>query len=230
VRWLPLPALLLLAGPVRAEEDDPPFRLSLPTAEDREVWQEPGFRLQIGYGYGGLAGVGGAPDASTHAALVRLGARLEGPWSLYGTLRYALATGDISGAHFTGTIEPTWHVSRGWRLALGVGVAGIVESEAVRPEPDAAQRGSLVAPYTYPEATPNLPVCSGLGTVALARVGYWWVLGPLSSLGLSLQTDAQWTGCEEDLQRVEPDTATPIVRRQWWQHQAWSLAGLVAWR
>lgn len=227
------PLLLVLGLPAgsRAEAPEPlEFRVSLPTAEDRAVWQEPGFRLQLGFGYGGLLGLTGAPDATTYGAIVRAGVRLDGPWALYTTLRYALATGGVSGAHFAGTLEPTWHVTERLRLAVGLGFAGFAEGEGVRDEPNEAERDGLVATYTYPKASPPLPSCSGTGSVALARVGYWFVLGPLSSAGVSLQTDAQWTGCEEELHRVEPDTARPILRRQWWFHQGWSMTGGFEWR
>ena len=234
IRRLLTALLLTLVGSGAARAEPPEeleFRVSLPTAEDRAVWQEPGFRMQLGYSFGGLHGLTGAPDTMTHTAVIRAGLQLDGPWSLYTTLRYALADGEVAGAHFAGTLEPTWHPTDRLRLAVGLGFAGFAEDrDGVRDEPDAAQRDGLAATYTYPGTTPTLPSCNGTGSVALARVEYWFVLGPLSSTGVSLQTDAQWVGCEEDLDRVEPDTARPILRRQWWYHQGWSVAWLVGWR
>jgi hypothetical protein len=42
--------------------------------------------------------------------------------------------------------------------------------------------------------------------------------------------DGQWTDCVDDSGRLEPDTATPIVRRQWWPHLGGSLIWGILWR
>ncbi|MFZ4578723.1 MAG: hypothetical protein ACOYOB_10055 [Myxococcota bacterium] len=214
-----------------AEPDDKiEFRLSLPTEADTAAWRKPGFRLQLGYGYGRLFGIGGPPDGSTHSAIVRVGGRLDDDWSLYTTFQYGAALGGLSGARFSGTLDPTWHVSDRWRLAIGMGFGGLVEGRTGRDDPDAEQAQSLVESYTFPNARRPLAACVGIGTAGLVRVGWTAVLGALSSTELSLQVDGQWTGCEQSLGRVEPDTAEPIVRRQWWPHVGASLAWLVGWR
>jgi len=38
------------------------------------------------------------------------------------------------------------------------------------------------------------------------------------------------TGCVDDTGNLDPDTATPIVRRQWWAHFGTSLAWVILWR
>ncbi len=228
-------ALLLLPQVAQAEEDqakedDFKFVVSLPTVEDEAAWQTPGFRLELGYGYGGLWGGATAPDGDSHAALIRPGVRLDGPWSLYTSLAYAVATGGLSGAQYAVTVEPVFHLSDAVRLGAGVGFGGIVEVPGARQEPNATLRDGLVANQTMSSEDPPLPGCVGAGPVALARLEWWTVLGPLSSFGLSFEGGWQRTGCESDTGRVEPDTGKAIVRRQWWSHQSWRTSILVGWR
>jgi hypothetical protein len=64
----------------------------------------------------------------------------------------------------------------------------------------------------------------------LLRGQWMWVIGPRSATGLSLEFDGQWTGCTDDTGNFEPDSATPIVRRQWWPHLGGSLTWEIQWR
>jgi len=220
------------ASPAQADDDDDalPFKLSLPTIADQAAWRTAGFRLQLGYGYGAATGLDGAPDADLHVLIMRVGARLDADWSLLASFQYGIAGGDMVGMRYSGTLDPTWHIWKGLELAFGVGFAGIVEGPADRPDPDAAQRDELVASYTLPDNDPLLPNCSGVGTQALVRLGWSFVIGPLAASTLSVQVDGQWTGCQEGLGRVEPDTATAIVRRQWWAQYGVVGTWTVAWR
>lgn len=227
-------ALLLLPSVVHAEEaedDGLEFVVSLPTVDDRVAWQSPGFRMELGYGYGGLWGAQTAPDADAHAALIRPGVRLDGPWSLYTSLAYAVAGGGLSGAaHYSVTLEPVFHLSDAVRLGVGLGYGGIIQNGSGRPDPDAAVREGLVANQTLASSDLALPACVGTGPVALARMEWWIVMGPLSSVGLSFESGWQRTGCEDDTGRREPDTGTAIGRRQWWAHQTWRTSVLFGWR
>ena len=65
---------------------------------------------------------------------------------------------------------------------------------------------------------------------ALLRGARLWPLGTLGAVGLQGQIDGQWTLCEDDVGRIEPDTARPIIRRQWWPHTGASLGVVFAWR
>ena len=228
----PVTATVQTPGPAAADEDDDalPFKLSLPTIADRDAWRTAGFRLHLGYAYGQLFGVAGTPDAITHIILARAGVRLDADWSIMFSLAYAVASEGLIGLRFAGTIDPTWHLGDHFYLAMGGGVAGVVESESYRDEPNGSQRDALVATYTFPDATPLLPTCSGMGVTALLRAGASMVIGPLASTELALQVDGQWVGCEESLGRVEPDTAKAIMRRQWWPHLGANLAWTVVWR
>ncbi len=223
-------ALVLLAALAAAEE--PTFKVSLPTAEDEELWRTPGFRLHLGGGWGLLAGQRGAPSGSAIGVSARAGARLDERWSLLGSFHYAVVSSDggLSGLRYAITLDPTIHPWRGLELALGVGAGGFVEGFTGRPDPDPTQASALNGSLTLVEPDPPLAYCSGTGVAALARATYLFVLGPASSTGLTLQLDGQWTGCVEDLGRVEPDTARPIERRQWWPHLGGSLSWTVAWR
>ena len=226
-----LAALLIasaLARPARAD-DDGPVRVSLPTASDREAWQRPGFRLQLGVLYGHLFGIGGAPGGPLVGPLLRIGLRLDPDWSLLASFSYAVASGDLSGLRYGATLEPTWHLTPHLGVALGLGLAGIVEGRTGRADPEPLP-GTLDTSYTFPDASPPIARCIGAGVVGLTRADWLWVLGPRTSTGLALELDGQWTGCVDDTGRVEPDTARPIVRRQFWPHLGVSLSWVIAWR
>lgn len=212
-------------------DDDGPVRLSLPTESDRAAWLAPGFRLQLGALFGELHGLGGAPRGLLYGVLLRVGTRLDERWSILGSFQYALAsaTDGLSGMRFMGTLEPTWHVSRHVSLAAGVGFAGLVESRTGRDDPEPLA-STLDTSYTFVDARNPLPRCSGIGVAALGRADYTLVLGSRSSMGLALELSGQWTACVEDSGRVEPDTARPIVRRQWWPHLGGTVAWFVGWR
>jgi len=219
------------APPPVVIDEDPPPRLSLATESDRELWAKPGFRIMLGLAYGEFFGLDGAPNGRLIGPLIRLGVRLDESWSLLGTFQYlyASASGGLSGLRYAGTIEPTWHVTERLSLAVGLGFGGIVEGPTSRTDPTPLS-STLDSSYTFKNARTPLPSCSGVGVATLIRGDYLYALGPRSSTGLGLEVDGQWTGCEENSGRVEPDTATAIVRRQWWPHVGASLAWVFAWR
>jgi hypothetical protein len=212
-------------------DEDPPPRLSLPTESDRELWRKPGFRFGLGLVYGRFYGIGGPPDYQLIGPTIRGGLRLDEAWSLMGSLQYLYATGaaGAKGLRFAGTIEPTWHATSHLSLAAGIGFGGIVEQGSSRPNPD-PQPGTLDSSYTFPDASHPLSTCNGVGVAGLLRAQWLFVMGPRSSTGLALQFDGQWTACVDDTGRLEPDTATSIVRRQWWPHLGGSLTWEIQWR
>jgi hypothetical protein len=220
------------AEPPEYDDDEVPVRLSLPTESDREAWRKPGFRLSLGGVYGYLEGIDGAPDGDLWGVLLRVGARLDERWSLLGSFQYLSASADagLAGLRFAGTIDPTWHITDSLELAMGLGFGGIVEGRTDRDDPAPAQRSSLNSPYTFPSADPPLQRCNGVGVAGLIRLGWNLVLGSRSSTGLAVEVGGQWTGCVDDTNRVEPDTATPIVRRQWWPHVSGTAVWVVTWR
>ncbi len=215
-----------------APPEESPFKLSLPTEADRALWRKPGLRLMLGIAYGQLRGLGGVPSGRLLGAIVRIGTRLDQDWSILTSFQYASASarGGLSGLRFAGTLDPTWHVTEHLDLAIGFGFAGIVEGRTGRADPDPTQRSSLNNSYTLIDASPALPSCSGVGVTGLFRASYLTALGPVSSTGLSAEVLGQWTGCVDTLGRVEPDTAEPITRRQFWPHVGGTLAWMIAWR
>jgi hypothetical protein len=220
-------------APATSADDDDNARsiFSLPTETDRAAWRKLGFRLMLGAVFGQFLGLGGAPSGRVIGPIIRLGVRLDERWSLLGTFQYlyAAANKGLSGIRYSGTVEPTWHVTDHLSVAVGLGFGGIVEGDRNRTDPEPLP-STLDTSYTFPNAHNPLPSCSGTGVAALVRGDYLFVLGPRSSTGAGLEFDGQWTGCVDDTHRVEPDTATPIVRRQWWPHFGASISWMFAWR
>ena len=217
----PAPVPVAPATPVSAssKDDEGPPRLSLPTQSDRDAWLRGGFRLSLGLTYGRLVGLEGAPSGRLLGPTIRVGLRLDADWSLLASFQYtgASAPGTLSGLRFAGTLDPTWHVTRHLSLALGLGFGGLVEGFSGRNDPE-PNGGAISTSYTFPNASPPLPTCSGVGVAALARAEWTIVLGPRTATVFSLEGLGQWTGCVEDTGRVEPDSGKSIVRRQFWPH------------
>lgn len=230
-------ALATLATPTAAENDgdddgdDGAPRVSLPTEADRQAWVRSGFRLALAAGYGELVGLGGAPSGRLFAAKLRVGLRLDATWSALASFEYALASraGGLSGLRFAGTIDPTWHVTRNLALSVGFGFGGIVEASTGR-EDSEPFASTLETSYTFPDASPPIANCSGVGVAGLARAEWGYVIGPRAQLGVSLEAIGQWTGCVHDTNRFEPDTGQAIVRRQWWPHAGATIAVGMTWR
>lgn len=218
-------------APISAKPDDEEGvpKLSLPTEADRVAWLNPGFRLGLGLVYGRMYGIHGPPDGRILGAQMHAGLRLDAQWSLYTTFQYASAAapGALSGLRFEGTVDPTWNVTRAFSLAVGFGFGGIVEGRTSRA--DNAPQATDVS-ITLPSARDPLPSCSGVGVVGLARATYAWVLGPRASTNLELETFGQYTECVDRTGMVDPDTAAPIQRTQYWPHVGVTLSWGITWR
>lgn len=207
-------------------------RFSLATASDKEAWQEPGFRLGLGFAYGRLAGLDGAPSGRLLGPLLRMGMRLDGRWSLMSTLEYAGASprgaDGLEGLRFAGTLEPTLHLSNHVSVAVGLGFAGFLDSNGNRhgPDPDF----DFYSSRTYPDARVPLASCTGSGAAAIARIDWMMVLGSHSSTGVALEVDGQWTHCTDGFGDSDPDTAEPIELHQFWPHAGVTASWVVLWR
>jgi hypothetical protein len=212
-------------------DDDGEPRLSLPTQADRDAWQTSGFRLGLGLVYGRLGGLRGAPSGRLLGPTVRVGLRLDASWSLMASFQYAAASqsGGLSGLRFAGTLDPTWHVTPSISVALGLGFGGIVEGRTGRMDANPLP-STIDTSYTFPNARTPVASCSGVGVAGLARVEWAYVLGPRAETSVAFEVVGQWTGCVDDTNRIEPDTGTAIVRRQWWPHAGATLAWGIAWR
>jgi hypothetical protein len=206
-------------------------KLSLPTEADRDAWRRSGFRMGIGAEYGEMVGLEGAPSGRLLGFLLRLGVRLDPDWSLLASLQYARAStaGGLSGLRFSGTIDPTWHVTQHLSLAVGLGFGGIIEGNTGRADVSPLP-GTLASSYTFPSPSPALPSCTGVGVAGLARAEWTIVLGPRSATSFALEGLGQWTGCVDDTGHVDLDTGQAIVRRQWWPHTGGTLQWMVTWR
>lgn len=226
------PAILLALAGLGAElesEPEPEVKTSLAVETDEEAWRRSGFRVSLGYMLDGLLGASDAlPDGAVHTAVLRVGARLDADWSLFATLRYGVRHNRPLGLRYSGTVEPTLHLTDELSLALGVGVAGFVitDTGASSPEPETR----VIATYTLPNADALVSSCLGAGVIALARLDYTLVSSDLYAYGPSVQLDSQWTGCVQQLGRADPDTGQPIQLRQFWQHFGASLGFSFWWR
>jgi hypothetical protein len=225
----PAPASTNLAAGANESEGEP--KLSLPTEADRDAWRHSGFRMGLGAEYGDMVGLEGAPSGRLLGFLLRLGARLDPDWSLLASLQYTRAStaGGLSGLRFSGTIDPTWHVTQHLSLAVGLGFGGIIEGSTSRSDVTPLP-GTLASSYTFPSSSPPLPSCTGLGVAGLARAEWTIVLGPRSATSFALEGLGQWTGCVDDTGHVDLDTGQAIVRRQWWPHSGGTLQWMLTWR
>ena len=234
LKWLAI--ALLVAAPAHADapakpDEDPEPKLSLPTESDRVAWLDSGFRLGLGVGYGRFEGLGGAPSGHLVGAVLHAGLRLDRDWSLMSTFEYSRVkqSGGLSGLRFSGTIDPTWHLTPSFSVAFGIGFGGIVEGTTGRPDVS-PMAGMLNASYTFPDASTPLPSCSGVGITGVARAEYTYVLGPRSATGVALEAMGQYTACVERTGRLDADTAQAIVRRQYWPHAGFALQWSISWR
>jgi hypothetical protein len=221
------------SSPISAKPDDEEGtpKLSLPTEADRVAWTKSGFRLGLGLAYGTMKGLGGAPSGRLLGAQLRVGLRLDESWSILASFQYASVSrsGGLSGLRFAGTVDPTWHVTPSLSLAVGFGFGGIVEGRTGRTDPAPDPR-TLDTSYTFPDASTPLSSCSGVGAAGLVRAEWMYVLGPRSSMAFALEAIGQYTECIQRVGRLEPDTARPIERRQYWPHTGVTLSWGIAWR
>lgn len=217
--------VLAVSGPVEADT----ARRSLATEDDATGWTQPGFRFGLGIAYGALEGIGGAPSGRLYTARVHTTLRLDRSWSLGLSFQYSLQRKALSGLHFAGTIDPTWHVTRNLALAVGVGFGGIVEGTSDRMDVDPLP-STLESSFTFPDANTPLPSCSGVGPAGLVRAEWTQVLSARSALTFGLEGMGQATQCIDNTGRVEPDTARPIERRQLWNHLGAQLTVGITWR
>jgi hypothetical protein len=195
-----------------------------------ERWAEQGLRLELSYLQGEHTGLKGSPNAKLNGVEIGLGARLEPRWRLMGRLQYALASEGVEGLHLHALIEPSYLLTSWLSVGVMLGVAGILELKPARPDAGATLNDTIVATYDHPDGAPPLAQCVGFGPAQGLRLNARWVLGPLSALTLAAFASSQRVSCVQESDRVEPDTAEPIERRQRWSHLSWGVLGGVSWR
>jgi hypothetical protein len=208
--------------------DDLAPKTSLRVLSDEEAWSSGGFRVGLGYALEGLLAPDPVPAGVVHAALLRLGARLDADWSLLGTFRYGVLPGAPPMLRFSGTIEPTLHLGDALSLGIGLGLGGVVHPDTGARTPEPVD--PLIASLTLPDTTQLLGACSGTGVIATLRAEYTFLVGELFATGPALTADVQWTACVETLTRVDPDTGAAIVLRQYWRHASLGASWMVWWR
>lgn len=220
--------VVLPAAPIKKEDDGEP-KLSLPTESDRAAWTNSGFRMGLALMLGDFHGIRGVPNASFLGVGLHAGIRLDKDWSLMTTFAYGRLAGGLSGLRAAGTVDPTWHVTRSLSLAVGFGFSALVNSRTKLPDADPLP-GTLDSTYTFPSSIHPMSLCSGNGVTALARATYSWVIGPRGSAFLEADAIGQYTECVDPTGNVDPDTAQPIVRIQFWAQDGFTINGGFEWR
>ncbi len=130
-------------------------------------------------------------------------------------------SGRFSGLRFSGTLEPTWHITDGFAVAGGLGYGVLMGSRT---------------DYYYTEITDNavLGDCDDGALVALARVTYLFRVGHLFSTGPALQLDSQWTSCTDRYESYEWDgdeeRVIDVALQEWWWHKTIGILWVFAWR
>jgi hypothetical protein len=207
------------------------FKESIKLKSDLQTWESPGFRVSLTYLESMLSGLDSAPSFEALGVEVGAGARLDKEWSLLAHFQYLGAfDGDqATGLRFMGLLVPSYHW-KGMSIGFGVGVAGFIEQRNTRRDAYPGDVNTLVASYTYTSQDEPVPQCTGFGPAGTFQIAYWYEWSEITALGLGIRGEYQKVACESTTDRVEPDTAKAIVRRQWWSHQGWSLFGGFSWR
>jgi hypothetical protein len=226
-----LPLILLLAAEPRVLDEkelvdrsgEDHVRLSLPTQADVDAWHGPGFRLQLGYGYGFQHGSGPSVSFDSHSITLRPSVRLDDRWSLGVGLQYG--TGPI-GARWSVTVEPTFRLWRQLALSVGLGYGGLVIQNPN--SGDVLTGDALVSRELADDEV--LGACTGSALSAVGRLEYLFVAGPLFASGPFVQGNAQWTHCHEVQADVDNETGKSLVLSQWWRHVGLTLGWWLAWR
>jgi hypothetical protein len=200
-------------------------RLSLPTEDDGEAWENPGLRVALGYGYLVLRGSGPAWSFNSQSVALRPSVRIDRYWEVGTTLLYG--TGP-NGLRWSVTAEPSFHPVKRLAVGLGLGYGGLSISDPNR------SSGNLRGPDEAVSRTlsddERLQSCTGSALSGLGRAEYLFVVGPLFSTGPYVQAQAQWTRCEVQFGRVDQETGKPIVLTQWWRQQGAMLGWWFTWR
>lgn len=213
--------------------NDEPYvlRLSLPTQADIDAWKEPGIRVTLGWIQGRQYGTGPSPDLAPLGAALRPWLRISPHWSVGATFSWqAVTDDDFMGLKWGATVEPTWHPWRGLALSLGLGYGGLLGGRYGSSDWDSGEEGASQRPVSRTLGDDeSLSDCSSGGWLALARVEYQFVVGPLFSTGPFAQVDMQRTGCEKAI-GGDAETGKPIVLRQWWMHRGFNFGWWLTWR
>lgn len=215
------------------DDDGYVLRLSLPTQADIDAWKEPGIRVSLGWIQGHQWSLGPGPSFSPMGAALRPWLRISPEWSLGATFSWQASLTEFSGLKWGATLEPTWHPWRGLGVSLGLGYGGLLgdrtwwldSPNAMGPpgnQPDPSV-SHTIADDEY------MSTCQAGAWLALARVEYQFVVGPLFSTGPFAQIDAQRTGCE-DASNTDAETGKPIVLKQWWTNAGFNLGWWATWR
>ena len=194
-----------------------------------ELWQGDGLRVDLAYVQAEVTGLNGSPNGLIQGIQIGIGTRLDPQWSLSGSLRYGVGREGLSGLNFSGLLSSIFHW-HGLGLGLGIGVVGIDERPNARQEAYPTLSSEIVSSYTLPQANPPISRCSGFGPLMGLNLLYRLPISQIFGLKLGIQIDRARIACEQDTDRVEPDTAQGIVIRQYWDHWSWSWYGALTWR
>jgi hypothetical protein len=218
---------------------EPEVRSTSQVEDEDLAWRSEGLRVELGYGLVWLTGADPVWPALAHAFHLRPELRIDEQWAIGLGASYGLASVSsgpglgAGGIRWAVDIEPSFTLWRQLALKIGVGWGGLILSD------ENFERGILL-PGTIesgPNAQPSrnlvegeqLQNCSGMGPVALARIEYLFLIGPLAATGPFAEAGVQWTECSWSF-GFNSETGEPVQYTQWWQHRTFSVGWSIAWR
>ena len=197
---------------------------------DKEtLWEQDGLRVDLAYHQTTVSGLNQSPNGIISGVHIGIATYLDSQWSLDSSFRYGVGSEGLSGLNFSGLLSTLFHW-HGLGLGLGIGVVGVEERSSNRPNLHEQLSNQVVASFTQADTTPVLSKCVGFGPLAALNAVYRLPITSVFGLKAGTQIDIARIACALDTERVEPDTARPIVIKQYWDRWSWSFFGGLTWR
>lgn len=215
--------------------DEPIERKSL-SPPAKEAWQQPGFRIFLGYQRS--IGPGLNIDLSSDAQELEIvtGARLSSHWALMVQFRYGLINmkndeTTYDGFSYSGIVRAEYHFHAGPFLGFGLGFAGLgIDQSSSFGVAPSEQFNDLPATYTQLTTNPLVTSCTGTGLASQVLAGHRFFMNPMFAIGIQASAEYRQVMCFEDLGPENPLTGDPIGIRQLWDLGQASLALVIGFR
>ncbi len=218
---------LLLAPTLCAAKDpEPEIRVSDGEESSGKAWTDPGFRLQLRFGWERMTEVQLAPPLQAYTFAIEPSYRLSRWFSLGLGLRYSVTEqSEWTGVRWSTTVDASLHPFGGAFLSLGAGYAGMLVQKALPASYYVITQAERLSP---PPGYNRIVRCNGDGAIGLARIGYIVPIADSFATGPALQADLQVTRCRGDY--VDPRAAAWASAVEWWWSETVQLTWSLAWR